>query len=79
MSILCIMLCTCCSGHGPIGFRSIPYLPLLCSVSQGDWPLWFFQAARSPVFQLGSANEKHWAGGREKPGCLSPRKPLALL
>lgn len=39
MSILCIILCTCYIDHGPIGFKSIPHFPLLCSVSQGGWPL----------------------------------------
>ena len=34
---------------------------------------------RSHVFQLGSGNEKHWIGVRENSGCISPRKPLALL
>lgn len=53
--------------------------PVLLCVSGGLAIAEFSQAARSPGFQPGSASEKHWTGGRERPGCLSPRKPSALL
>ena len=42
-----VILCSCCSDHGRIGFRFIPYLPCFTE-SQRNWPLQFYQVSRSP-------------------------------